>query len=130
MCRIRELLFKKVNRTIKVKKSELIETLKRHKENHIIEYDKAVKAYKLETLEQLKKLLENAENDKLNLKLNLTEPINNIKNYDKIISMFEWEVEDFVELDQDEFKEYVLDENRFTEQAKISNVLYFAKFGL
>ena len=42
--------------------------------------------------------------------------------------MFEWEVEDTVELTQDEFKEYVLDETVFTERAIMSNTVYSSKW--
>jgi hypothetical protein len=38
--------------------------------------------------------------------------------------MFEWEVEDFVELEQQEFNEYVQDETDFARMAKLSNSAY------
>ena len=116
-------------RTIKVEKGQLLATIKGHKEAHIIEYAKAVKAYKLEAIEQLGNLLKQAEDDKLQLKLKLIEPIDNTANYDKIIAMFDWEVDDVVELTQSEFNEYVLNENSFTEMARESNVMYSAKWG-
>lgn len=43
--------------------------------------------------------------------------------------MFDWEVENEVELTQAEFNEYVLDENQFTELARVSNVMYAEKWG-
>ena len=116
-------------RTIKVKKSDLLGSLKEHKEAHIIEYGDAIKAYKLEAIEQLGELLKQANDDKLQLRLNLTEPIDNTGNYDKIIAMFDWEVEDVVELTQSEFNEYVLDENSFTIMAQTSNAMYSEKWG-
>tara|TARA_R110000868_G_scaffold76573_3_gene220131 strand:- start:11959 stop:12144 length:186 start_codon:yes stop_codon:yes gene_type:complete len=61
--------------------------------------------------------------------LKLIEPIDNSANYDKIIAMFDWEVENEVELTQAEFNEYVLDENQFTELARVSNVMYAEKWG-
>ena len=112
------------NRTIKVDKNELIETLKKHKVKHIEDYDKAVKAYKIESIKQLKNLIEKAENNELDLRLQLTEPVDNSSNYDSIISMFEWEVKDEVELTQDEFKEYVLNENSYSQHAFTSNSMY------
>ena len=38
--------------------------------------------------------------------------------------MFEWEVDDVVELEQNEFNEYVQDETEFAIQAKFSNMFY------
>lgn len=113
------------NRTIKVKKEDLIKQIKENKAKHIVEYDKAVIAYKEEALKQLTKLTEKVNNGALDIKLKLITPVNNSENYDKIIEMFEWEVEEIVELSQDEFKEYVQDENDFSRNAKLSNTAYF-----
>lgn len=117
------------NRTIKVKKKELLEKVKANKEKHVKEYEKAVIAYKLEALEQLNTLMVEAEKGERQLRLNLVEPVDNSNNYDKIIKMFEWEVEDLVELSQDEFTEYILDENSFAERAFLSNSSYIGKWG-
>jgi len=43
--------------------------------------------------------------------------------------MFDWEVDDVVELTQNEFNEYVLDENSFTIMAQTSNGMYSEKWG-
>jgi len=112
------------NRTIKVNKTKLIEKIKENKVAHIAAYEKAVVAYKEEALKQLLQLTEKANNGELRLQLTLTTPINNSENYDKIIDMFEWEVEPIVELEQQEFNEYVQDETEFAKIAKISNSMY------
>jgi hypothetical protein len=113
------------NRKILVNKEQLIKQIKENKATHIEEYEKAVVAYKQEALKQLSKLTEKANNGYLKLDLHLITPVNNSDNYDKIIEMFEWEVADEVELTQDEFKEYVQDENDFAIRAKMSNTAYF-----
>lgn len=113
------------SRTIKVNKVKLIEQIKLNKENHIKEYEKAIVAYKQEALRQLNEEIKKVrEGGSLDAKLNLITPINNSENYDKIIEMFEWEVEDVVELEQQEFNEYVQDETEFAQQAKFSNMFY------
>lgn len=114
------------SRTIKVNKEKLIAQIKLNKENHIIEYDKAIVAYKEEALKQLKKQIKRVEEGALDAKLELITPIKNAENYDKIIEMFEWEVEEVVELEQNEFNEYVQDETEFAMQAKFSNTFYSA----
>jgi len=113
------------NRTVHVKKADLIKTIKENKENHIKEYDKAVMAYKEEALRQLADLTNKVEKGALDIKLKLIKPIDNRDNYDKIVQMFEWEVNDIVELQQDEFKEYVQDETNESIEAKFSNSAYF-----
>ena len=112
------------SRETKVNKSELILKIKQNKENHVKEYDKAVIAYKEEALKQLNAQIKKVEEGALDAKLDLITPINNAESYDKIIEMFEWEVEDQVVLKQDEFNEYVQDETEFAMQAKFSNMMY------
>ena len=113
------------NRTIQVEKSDLIVKIKENKENHVKEYAKAVVAYKEEALRQLANLKVEVENGSLDAKLDLITPVDNSDNYDKIIEMFEWEVKDVVELEQDEFQEYVQDTTDFAVRAKMSNTAYF-----
>ncbi len=116
------------NRIIKVKKQELIDRIKANKNKHIELYEKAVIAYKKEALEQLDNLTGDVENGVLDIKLNLVTPINNEQNYDDIIEMFEWDVEEIVDIGQNEFREYVQDETDFAQQAMFSNMIYSAKF--
>ncbi len=115
------------NRTITVKKSQLIEQLKANKANHIKEYNEAVIAYKEEALKQLREQIEEVEKGSLQAKLFLTSPINSADEYDKVIQMFEWEINDDVELEQSEFNEFVLDEFDFARDAKFANTMYFMK---
>lgn len=112
------------NRTIKVNKKKLMDQIVENKENHIVEYDKAVIAYKKEALKQLEQQMQEVKQGSLNARLNLITPIDNRENYDKILAMFEWEEDEVVELEQSEFNEYVQDETQFALQAKMSNMSY------
>jgi len=112
------------NRTITVDKSELIAKIKENKENHIKGYKKAITAYRKEALRQLSDLTNKVKEGDMAVRLNLTTPIDNSNNYDKIIEMFEWDVNSEVELEQNEFNEYVQDETTFAQQALMSNTMY------
>lgn len=112
------------NRIIKVKKADLIAKIQENKAQHIESYAKAVIAYKKEALKQLADITEKVEGGDMNVRLNLTTPVDNRDNYDKIIDMFNWEVEDIVELEQSEFNEYVQDETDFARIAMMSNTMY------
>ena len=113
------------NRKINVKKDELIAKIKENKEKHIEEFKKAVVAYKEEAEKQLMKEMARLNTDgALDIKLDLITPVNNADNYDKILQMFEREVAEVVELQQDEFKEYVQDEFDFAVTARMSNSAY------
>ena len=112
------------SRVMTVKKADLIEQIIENKEAHIIAYAKAVEAYKAEALKQLKKLTDDVNNGSVTIKLNLTTPVDNRNNYDKIISMFEWDILEEVELTQQEFNEYILDETEAARHAFLSNSMY------
>lgn len=114
------------NRTLKIKKADLIIRIMQNKENHIDNYKKAVKAYKKQALKQLNDLLLEAANDRLNIRLNLTSPIDNSERYDDLIEMFEWEQDKILELSQDEFRDYVQDDTNFTREAMLTNSMYMS----
>lgn len=111
-------------KTIRVNKEELIEKIKQNKDIHIKEYEEAVIAYRVEAEKQLKQLLNDVKSGELDIKLNLVKPINTSKNYDDLIEMFKWEVNEIVELEYHEFRQYVQDETDFARVAKLSNMNY------
>lgn len=112
------------NRTIKISKSKLIETIQKNKEEHIKDYDEAVEAYKKEGAKQLKDCKKQLDDGSLKIKLQLVTPVNRATEYDKIIEMFNWELNDEVELSQSEFNDYVHDDNTDSAHAKLLNSTY------
>lgn len=112
------------NRDVKISKEKLIAKIKENKENHIKEYEEAVKEYVIEANKQLKKAKLQLKKGDLNIGLRLTVPINRASEYDKVIEMFNWEVKDEVELSQQEFNDYVHDDNDSARLAKMSNSFY------
>lgn len=115
------------NRTVKVKKNDLLIKIKQNKEKHIKEFNEAKIAYKEEALKQLAKLKTDVVNGDLKIHLELVTPIDRTQEYDKVIEMFKWDVSDEVELTQSEFNDYVHDDNDAARQASISNSFYFSK---
>ena len=112
------------NRTIKVKKIDLIDKIRKNKIKHCEMYVLAVEAYKKEADYQLKKLRRDLNSGNMDLNLRLITPDNKSGNYDKLITMFEMEVEEFVELTQAEFNEYIHDETEFAMSVMVSNTMY------
>ena len=111
-------------RKIQVKKADLIAKIKANKENHVKEFDKAVIAYREEAQKQLQGEISRLVEGALDIKLDLITPVDNSDNYDKILEMFTWDVRDEVELQQDEFQEYVQDTTDFAVTARMSNSAY------
>ena len=112
------------NRKIKVRKAELLEKIKANKNKHIETFNKAIVAYKEEALKQLAEQTVRVNDGKLDARLNLITPVNNSEEYDKLLLMFEMEVEDIVELEQAEFNQYVHDETDFAITSRMSNMTY------
>ena len=112
------------SRMVQISKSKLIDKIKENKENHIASYEKAVIAYKKKALKQLAELTTEVEDGSLEIRLDLTTPVNNAEHYDSIIEIFEWEERDSVELSQQEFNEYVQDKTESARFAAMSNTMY------
>jgi hypothetical protein len=115
------------NRTIRISKEKLIEKIKENKLNHVKEYDEAVLAYVIEANKQLKDAKKNLDKGNLQIQLQLTTPINRADEYDKVVNMFEWELDSEIELTQNEFNEYVHDENSSAQTAKYANSFYTSR---
>lgn len=116
------------NRTVKINKQKLIDKIKENKSSHITEFNTAVAAYRVEANKQLENLKKDLENGSLTIAIKLTTPINRTDEYDKVIQMFEWEVENEIELTQAEFNEYVHDDNERSRTAKFANSFYSSSF--
>lgn len=116
------------NRQIEVKKADLIDKLIENRDNHVKEYKEAVIAYHKEAAEQLKVLSKKLKSGEMDLSLTLITPVNRADEYDKLITMFRWDVRDIIPMSQLEFNEYVHDEFSFAKSAKFANAAYRAKF--
>lgn len=115
------------NRTLQINKADLIAKIEENKVKHVKEFAEAKEAYKVEALTQLENLKKKVEGGDLHISLKLVSPVDRVSEYDKVIEMFKWDVNDIIELSQDEFNEYVHDENDGAKQAKMSNS-YYASF--
>jgi len=109
---------------MKVDKKSLIEKIQENKQAHIKDYNEAVDAYYKKAAEQIQKASKDLKNGSLKISINLVTPINREEEYDKIIEMFNWEINDEIELTQREFNEYVHDDNDSSRQAKFLNSSY------
>lgn len=112
------------NREVSIEKSKLIEKIKENREAHVADYNEAVIAYRKKAEENIKRITKELKSGSLNLNFMMITPINRSEEYDKIIEMFNWEINDIVTLTQKEFNEYVLDETQSAIQAKMSNSTY------
>jgi NOL1/NOP2/fmu family ribosome biogenesis protein len=114
---------------IKVSRTHLLETLKQNRTAHSEEYALAEKGYWLRVEEALKlSLKEIRKNGTTNLGkfYQLQAPQDHTKDYDVVITMMEYSVEDVIELDHTRFQQYVMDNWSWTNNVKSLNTLYAA----
>jgi hypothetical protein len=112
------------DRTLEVNKADVIKAVKANKKAHQEAYAKAVVAYKKEALKQLAEQTKKAEAGDLKVRLDLTTPVDMGTSYDDIIEMFEFDVNDVIELTQREYNEYVKDKTESARHALMSNSMY------
>jgi len=111
--------------SIKVKKSQLLEVLKKNKEAHREIFLEAVDGYR----KQVTKLLEERlwmikQGKKINLYFGLTEPVDQTKDYERAIGMLQMSLDEVVELSERDYQCYVLDDWSWKNQFLASNALY------
>jgi hypothetical protein len=99
-------------RTVTVDKAKLIETVEKNKEFHAKEYEETWAEYVKAIRKALDVVAEQARDNVVNLaELNsLPKPRSYVDDYEEALEILRWEVGEQVELDRDEFKNYVLDD--------------------
>jgi hypothetical protein len=106
---------------IKVDKDQLIETLRRNRDEHQEIFDKAQIAYRDAMVAELDRALEEARTGgKIQRAFNLPIPENHVADFDTAIEMLQWDKGKTVKLSMREFKQYVENEWGW-QQAFIAN---------
>lgn len=114
-------------KTIKVEKGALLEKLKTNREKHHAAFVEAHKGYREAAVLELLKMQNEAIEGKTirrHLPHELDEPQDYTKSYDRIIAMLEMTIEETIEIDQTQFRNYVLDEWDWSEQWAGTNSKY------
>ncbi len=112
------------NRIIHLSKGDLKIKIQENKLAHIKDYEEAVIAYRNKANELIKKAKTDLDEGSLKIVISLITPINKADEYDKIMEMLNWEINDTITLTEAEFTEYVLDETPTSNMAKFSNSSY------
>lgn len=113
---------------IKVQKASLLDKLKANRETHRAQFEEAAKLYRDEVIEVLEERIKDARKGRLpNLVFQLPLPVNQTAAYDRAIGMLEMSVDDVIELEEEDYRQYVLDEWTWSQHATISNSYYTSK---
>ena len=114
--------------TVKVDRLQLLEMIEANRRKHIEDYNAALIVYRQKAIDELITALDMAEaGGKITRHLDSPEPKSYEKEYDVCIKLLKFSVENTIELDVHQFRQYVMDEwtwsQTFETHTKAYNVL-------
>lgn len=113
--------------TVKVAVSDLLKHLKKNRDAHTKEYAEAMIGYKETLVKELKVMTKKAAaGEDIELYVRVVKPENYEQSYTEAIEMLEWTVDKEVELDRNQFKQYVQDEWQWKQTFARTAALYKA----
>lgn len=111
--------------SVKVSRDELLSTLKKNRENHRKIFEEALEGYREEAIKELAEAINDAKaGKKIRRSLSLVEPMDQTKDYDRVIRMLEMSKDTIIEISEIDFAQYVLDDWRWKDQFTASNSRY------
>ena len=111
--------------TITVNKSELLAALKENRAKHGATYEKAKAGYIRVTMKQIEGYLTRlADGELLERAFIPAPPDDHTADYDVAIDMMVWNTDDKIELDQQQFRQYVKDDWGWKDSWMVSNTQY------
>ena len=110
---------------IKVEKSKLVRILQKNRDAHHDIFIEAQKGFRKAVIEALEMRLKQARDGKrIEQYLNLPEPVDRTRDYDRVISMLKMDLTDTVELSETDYSQYVLDDWEWKRQFLGTNRAY------
>jgi hypothetical protein len=112
-------------KTVKVKTDELLGIVKSNRDAHRDMFEKAMAGYRKQAIAELDRAITDAKaGRKITRYLSLVEPIDQTKDYDRVIEMLRMSVDEEVELTSTEFAQYVQDDWSWKDQFLATNISY------
>lgn len=112
-------------RTVTVNKEELLKSVRANRQHHRTVFLQAQEEFRKRAIEELEKRLADARDGKhFDQHLGMIEPVDRTDDYDRIISMLEMSVDDKIDLTQDEYAAYVMDDWSWKRQWLTANSTY------
>jgi len=120
--------------TIRVKKAELLKLIVENREKHEKAYKEAIKAYRVQCADLLQKELAKTINgEEFKMHFQVDRPESHLVDYDMAIGMLNFTVDDIIELNHDEYAQYVNDDwnwKRRFHASYMSNSVYVGSTGI
>lgn len=115
-------------KTVKVKRDELLEQIRKNRTAHRAVFEKALEGYRKAVIKRLTEMLEDAKGGKRVEQVTLLmQPTNQTAEYDQVIKMLEMSVQDEIELTSQDFGCYVMDRWAWKSQFALSSSGYITE---
>jgi len=112
-------------RSVTVNKTELLAILETNRAAHRDIFLKALDAYRVRVIEEFEVFLKDArEGRKIKRNISWPEPEDHTRDYDNAIRMLELSVDNEIELDEQDFQHYVMDQWVWRAAFTATNVRY------
>jgi hypothetical protein len=96
---------------VTVKKNELLAAIRKNRDGHRAEFETAQKGYRTAVIAELDTMLKDAcKGRKIRRAIELVEPQDHTKDYDRVIRMLEMSTATEIVITEKQFSQYVLDE--------------------
>lgn len=112
-------------KAIRVSKAELLKTLQTNRDNHRKIFEEALEGFRKAVVRELERRLEIAKaNKRVDLYIQLTQPVDQTKDYDRVIGMLNLSLDTEIELSETDYSCYVLDDWTWKKNFLTSNAFY------
>mgnify|MGYP001557586933 CR=1 FL=1 len=111
---------------VRVTTKDVLDHLHENRENHVNEYKDALVGYRKDLIKALKKELKKVEAGKDYQAVYMQAPENHEDDYDRSIQMLQMSQDAELELTEDEFRQYIMDEWSWSGRTAMSNAVYAA----
>jgi hypothetical protein len=96
---------------VTVKKAELLAAIRKNRDTHNTTFLSAQEGYRAQAIEELDRMLKDArEGKKIRRSVELVEPEEHTRDYDRVIRMLEMSTAEEIMITEKQFSQYVLDE--------------------
>ena len=113
---------------VKVRRADLLTTVKKNREAHRQTYDRAMAGYRKAAIKTLTSMLSDAKSGgEIRSSIELEAPISQLREYDRAIRSLEMSVDNLISLNDTEFKNYVMDDWSWTDHVASTNAMYIGK---
>ncbi len=112
-------------RTVTVHRDEFLTRVRENRDNHRQVFEEAVEGYRNRLTNELERRIRDLKRGRqVDQYIGLPEPEDHTDDYDRILAMAEMSIDDTLELTEDEFAMYVMDQWRWKQSFSHSTALY------